>query len=142
MGGFLDRLAAKGGSLFMLLGRLALAAIFVPSGFQKLAHIDSFAHNLAARGVPMSGLMAVVGACVEFFGSLAVAFGFRTRSAALLMAVFTLVAGLISHRFWQVEGPAHETQYIQFMKNIAILGGFLCLFAAGPGAIAIGRRGR
>jgi putative oxidoreductase len=71
-----------------------------------------------------------------------VAFGFRTRSAALLMAVFTLVAGLISHRFWQVEGPAHETQYIQFMKNIAILGGFLCLFAAGPGAIAIGRRGR
>ena len=33
MGGFLDRIAAAGGSFFMLLGRLALAAIFVPSGF-------------------------------------------------------------------------------------------------------------
>jgi putative oxidoreductase len=142
MGGFLDRIAAAGGSFFMLLGRLALAAIFVPSGFGKLSHIDTFAHSLAARGVPMSGLMAVIGGCVEFFGSLAIVLGLKTRYAALLMAVFTAVAALISHRFWQVEGPTHEAQYIQFMKNIAIIGGFLCLFAAGPGAIAMDRRRR
>jgi putative oxidoreductase len=142
MGGFLDRLASGGGSLFMLLGRVALAAIFVPSGFGKLAHIDVFAHTLAARGVPMSGLMAVIGACVEFFGSLAVVLGFKTRYAALLMAAFTAFAAVIAHRFWQLEGPAHEAQYLQFMKNMAILGGYICLFAAGPGAIAIDRRGR
>jgi putative oxidoreductase len=142
MGNFLDRLAAGGGSFFMLLGRLALAAIFVPSGFGKLAHIDIFAHTLAARGVPMSGLLAVIAACVEFFGSIAIVFGFKTRYAALLMAVFTACAAVIAHRFWHLEGAAHEAQYLQFMKNMAIVGGYLCLFAAGPGAIAIDRRGR
>ncbi len=142
MGGFLDRIATAGGSFFMLLGRLALAAIFVPSGFGKLSHIDTFAHNLAARGVPMSGLMAVIAACVEFFGSLAIVFGFKTRAAALLMAVFTACAALIEHRFWQVFGPAHQDQYYHFMKNIAIIGGFLCLFAAGPGSFAMDRRRR
>ena len=54
--------------------------------------------------------MAVIGACVEFFGSLAIILGLKTRYAALLMAIFTAVAALISHRFWQVEGPTHEAQ--------------------------------
>jgi putative oxidoreductase len=142
MGGLVDRLGAAGGALFMLLARLALAAIFVPSGFGKLAHIDAFAHTLAARSVPMPGLMAVIGASVEFFGSIAIVVGFKTRYVALLMAIFTVAAALIAHRFWQADGPAHEIQYIQFMKNIAIAGGFLCLFAAGPGAFAIDRRRR
>jgi putative oxidoreductase len=138
----LDRLAAAAGGLFILIGRLALAAIFVPSGFGKLAHIDAFAHTLAARGIPMPGLLAVVGACVEFFGSIAIVLGFRTRFAALLMTAFTIVAALIAHRFWEVEGATHEVQYIQFMKNIAIAGGWLCLFVTGPGLFAIDRRGR
>ena len=142
MGGVSDRLAVARGNLAMLLGRLALAAIFVPDGFSNLTHIDRFAHSLAAHDVPMPGLMAVIAACVEFFGALAVVFGFKTRSAALLMALFTACAALIEHRFWQVEGAAHLDQYYHFMKNVAIAGGYLCLFAAGPGAIAIDRRRR
>jgi putative oxidoreductase len=142
MGGYLDRIAMAYGSAAMLLGRLALAAIFVPSGFGKLTHLDAFAQSLAARGVPMPGLMAVVGACVEFFGSLAIVFGLKTRYAALLMAVFTASAALIAHRFWQFEGPARAAQHIQFMKNIAIIGGYLCLLAAGPGSYSLDRRGR
>ena len=142
MAGYLDRIAAASGSLFLLLGRMALAAIFVPDGFRNLTHIDTFAHSLAAHGVPMPGLMAVIAACVEFFGSVAVVFGFKTRTATLLMAVFTACAAVIEHRFWQIEGAAHVDQYYHFMKNVAIIGGYLCLFAAGPGALAIDRRGR
>ena len=142
MGSYLDRLAAAGGNFFMLLGRLALAAIFVPSGFNKLTHIAAFAHNLASHGVPLPGLMAVIAACVEFLGSIAIVLGFKTRYAALLMAVFTGFAALIAHRFWQVQGAAYEAQHIQFMKNVAIIGGYLCLFVAGPGAFAMDRRGR
>jgi len=142
MGGLADRLAAASGSLLMLLGRWALAAIFVPDGFSNLTHIDRFAHSLAARAVPFPGLMAVIAACAEFFGSVAIVLGFKTRPAALLMALFTACAALIEHRFWQIEGAAHQDQYYHFMKNIAIIGGYLCLFAAGPGAIAIDRRRR
>ena len=44
MGGYLDRVAAAYGAVILLLGRLALAAIFVPSGFGKLTRLDAFAH--------------------------------------------------------------------------------------------------
>lgn len=127
-------------SLVLLLGRLLIAAIFVPNGFGKLTHIDGFTHVLASRGVPAPHALAIVGASIEFFGSLAIVFGLLTRYAALLMAAFTLAAALIAHRFWQVSGAAEAAQYTQFMKNMAIIGGFLFLFVAGPGRWSIGRR--
>jgi putative oxidoreductase len=126
-------------SIVLLLGRLLIAAIFVPSGFDKLTYIAGFAHVLANRGVPAPHTLAIIGACVELFGSLAIVFGVMTRYMALLMAAFTAVAALISHRFWHLSGAAEAVQYIQFMKNMAIIGGFLFLFAAGPGRYSIDR---
>jgi putative oxidoreductase len=142
MGGYLDRVAAAYGGVILLLGRLALAAIFVPDGFSGLTRLDAFAQYLAARGVPVPGLMAVIAACVEFFGALCVVLGLKTRYAALAMAVFTGIAALISHQFWHLEGTARTTEYFQFMKNLAIIGGFLYLFTAGPGPFSLDRRGR
>lgn len=142
MGAYLDRLAAAAGNFLMLLGRAALAAIFVVEGYRHLSHIDAFAHSLAARGLAFSGFLAVIAACIEFFGSVAIVLGFRTRQAAFLVAAFCLVAALIAHRFWQITGPAHDDQFFHFMKNIAICGGCLLLFVAGPGAFAIDRRRR
>ncbi len=142
MGGYLDCIAATYGGVILLLGRLALAATFVPSGYGKLMRLDAFAQSLAARGMPAPGLLAIIGACVEFFGGLCVLLGLKTRYAALAMAVFTALASLIAHRFWHLDGAARTTQYIQFMKNLAIIGGFLTLFAAGPGPISLDRRGR
>jgi putative oxidoreductase len=58
------------------------------------------------------------------------------------MAVFTAVAALIAHQFWQLERAASAAQHIQFIKNLAIIGGFLYLFVAGPGPFSLDRRGR
>lgn len=40
--------------VILLLGRLALGAIFVKSGIQKLLALSAFAASLAQRGVPQS----------------------------------------------------------------------------------------
>ena len=124
----------------LLLGRLALAAIFLWSGFGKLTNLGGFEDSLAHQGVPAPAVLGVVGACVEFFGGLAVAVGFRARWAALLMAAFTVVATLIAHRFWEVQDAAARTgQAINFMKNVAIVGGFLLLHARGAGPLSVDR---
>lgn len=52
----------------LLLGRLALGAIFVKSGLQKLLALSAFAASLAQRGLPASTTWAVIGATVEFVG--------------------------------------------------------------------------
>jgi putative oxidoreductase len=121
----------------LLVGRLAMSAIFIPGGFSKLTHLDAFAQSLGNRGVPGGMAMAVLAAAVEFFGSLAVAIGFKTRWAALLMAVFTIVATLVSHRYWELQDATRAMQYAQFMKNLAIAGGFLALSIAGAGKYRI-----
>jgi putative oxidoreductase len=59
--------------------------------------------------------------------------------AAVLMILFTVVATLIAHRFWEFEGAARQTQQSQFFKNLAIVGGYLVLLVSGAGRYSIDR---
>jgi putative oxidoreductase len=50
-----------------------------------------------------------------------------------------IVATLISHRFWELQDAARRAQVTQFSKNVAIIGGFVLLHAAGGGRYAVER---
>jgi len=122
----------------VLLGRVALGAIFVKSGLQKLMALSAFAASLASRGVPQSSMLAVIGATVEFVGGIMIVTGFRARPASLLMILFVIVATGISHRYWEyADTAARRAQESQFFKNLSILGGFLLLYVCGPGRFSL-----
>ena len=123
--------------VIVLLGRVALGAIFVKSGLQKLMALSAFAASLASRGVPQSSVWAVIGATVEFVGGILIVTGLRTREASLLMVVFVVVATGISHRYWEFADAARRLQESQFFKNLSIIGGFLLLFATGSGRFGL-----
>jgi putative oxidoreductase len=123
----------------LLLGRVLLGSIFVISGYGKLFGLAAFAASLEKNGVPYASTLALVGACVEFFGGLAIVLGVEVRAAALLMVAFVIVATLISHRFWELEDAVRRAQVTQFSKNVAIIGGFVLLHAAGGGRYAVER---
>jgi putative oxidoreductase len=137
MSDVMDRVSEAGHDAVLLAARVAMAAIFLPSGFQKLTHLSSFATMLTQHGAPETAVLAPLGACVEFFGALLILTGTRLRWAALLMALFTAVAALISHRFWEIGDATRAQQQVDFMKDLAILGGFLALFVAGPGFYSV-----
>ena len=126
-------------STLLLLGRILLGSIFVISGYGKLMGLAAFAASLEKNGVPYASALAPVGAAVEFFGGLAIVLGIEVRFAALLMIAFVIVATLISHRFWELADAARRTQTTQFSKNVAIIGGFVLLHAAGGGRYAVER---
>lgn len=119
--------------MILLLGRVALGAIFLKSGLGKLLTLSAFAASLAQRGIPQPGTLALIGACVEFGGGLLIITGMRTREAALLMVLFVIVATGISHRFWEFADALRRAQESQFFKNISIIGGFLLLMVTGGG---------
>jgi len=137
----IDRLAAVWNDTICLLGRILIGGIFVQSGFQTLMGLDAFAASLARNGIPaaIAPVLAPIGAGVEFVGGLAVVFGLMTRYAAVLMIVFVIVATLISHRFWALEGAERRAQTVQFAKNVAIIGGFLFAFVTDGGRLSLGR---
>jgi putative oxidoreductase len=123
----------------LLLGRVLLGGIFVISGYAKVTGVAAFGASLERRGVPAASVLGVIGACVEFFGGLAIVFGVEVRYAAALMVAFVIVATLISHRFWEIQGEARAAQVTNFSKNVAICGGFIVLLAAGGGRAALER---
>jgi putative oxidoreductase len=134
---WVDRAAIGGQDTLLLLARLAIAAIFLQSGFGKLTNLGGFVAGLEGQGVPLAAVLGPLGAVVEFVGGLALALGAWTRLAALLVAGFTVVATLIAHRYWELPADQQMIQSIQFMKNVAIIGGLLSLVAAGGGRFSV-----
>ena len=118
-----------------LLGRAMLASLFIPAGFSKLTAIGGTAGYFASLGLPMPTVTAVVIGLVELLGGLAVLVGFKTRIAALLLAVFTIAASFVAHTNF-----AGGMQLLMFQKNVSIAGGLLLLVALGAGSLSIDRK--
>jgi len=118
-----------------LLARIMLAALFIIAGFNKLNNVAGTAGYLGKLGVPSPGLVVWAVIAVELVGGLLVVIGWKTRWVAWGMAIFTLITAVLGHPFW--SDPSQTTQ---FLKNLAIMGGFLMLAVAGPGQLSADRR--
>ena len=133
-----DPIAAATTDFVMLCGRILLGWIFIRSGYPKLFDIAGVAATFPPRGIP--AWMAYISVPAEFFGGLAILFGFATRYAAVVMVIFVLVASFSSHRYWDVADAAmRRAQDSSFWKNMGILGAILFLFANGAGRLSLDR---
>ncbi|MCB8820069.1 DoxX family protein [Microvirga rosea] len=125
--------------MLLLIGRILLAAIFVISGITKFYALGATAGYIASKGLPAAWLLAPVAAVVEVALGLAVVVGFKTRWAALALALFALVTIPFFHDFWNMADEARANNQIQAMKNIALAGAFLILVASGAGRLSADR---
>ncbi|HDN9020074.1 TPA: DoxX family protein [Aeromonas salmonicida] len=114
----------------LLVGRVLLALMFVMAGWSKIGGYAGTQGYMEAMGVP--GFMLPLVILLELGGGLAVVLGLFTRSIAVLLAGFTLMAAFIFH-----YQPADQMQMLMFMKNVSVAGGFLALAAAGAGAFSL-----
>lgn len=113
-----------------LVGRILFVLIFVFSGAtvhllkarQGIEYARSYGVPLAQIGVPLTGVMAVV-------GGVFVALGLWGDLGALLIAAFLVLITPLMHAFWREQDPMQkQSQMFNFMKNTALLGGALALF--------------
>ena len=120
-----------------LAGRMLLVILFFISGFGKIPGYEGTAAYIASNGLPMPQVLAAISIIIELGGAIAIALGWKTRFAAALLALFMVVITPVFHKFWGVPPDEAAMQQIHFMKNVSILGGFLLLFAFGPGRYSI-----
>jgi putative oxidoreductase len=123
-----------------LTGRLLLALLFLPAGIGKLTGFAGTVGYIAHAGLPMPQVAAVVALVVEIGGGVALIAGLGTRAAALVLALFTLVASFFFHNYWAVPADQQFMQQLLFFKNIAVVGGLLTLVAWGAGAWSVDAR--
>lgn len=120
-----------------LIGRILIAVMYIPAGFSKIGGFAGTAGYIGSQGLPLPEVGAALAIVVELVGGLALLVGFKTRWAALILAVFTLVATFIFHNFWAMPADQQMVQQLMFNKNIAIVGGLLLAYAFGPGRYSV-----
>jgi putative oxidoreductase len=119
----------------LLVARVLLSFMFILSGVMKFGSIGGTAGYIASVGLPAATALAWLAAIFETFAGLAILVGYQTRIAAYLLAAFCVFAGYVFH-----FNPADQMQFISFMKNLTIAGGFLALSESGAGAWSVDAR--
>lgn len=121
------------------IGRLLLSVIFIVAGFSKITGYAGTAAYMESQGVP-GGLLPLV-ILVEIGGGIALLLGWQARTAALLLAGFSILSGYLFHFVpsLELEGFAAQAEMTNFMKNITIAGGMLMVVAFGPGKLSLTR---
>lgn len=120
-----------------LLGRILLSAIFLLSAIHKLTHWSATEAQLQSEGLAWVSLLLAGAVALELAGSLMVLVGFQARWGALLLFVFLIPVTFIVHDFWTYEGQQQQTQMINSIKNLAVMGGTLMVMAFGAGQFSI-----
>lgn len=126
-------------NLLLLVARVLLAFLYLKSGVPKLLHFSDTIGYMGSVGAPLPSVAAAIAVLMEVPVAIALLIGFWTRPLALLLAIYTVGAGLIGHPFWTMSGAEQGNNMIHFYKNLAIAGGFLALCAAGPGRFSLDR---
>ena len=105
-----------------VLGRILLALIFIVSGAGKLMAPATFESMITGVGLPAG--LAIPTGLFEIAAGLCLAVGLMTRLTSVLLFGFVALATLFFHnRFNEPD------QMVAALKNLAIMGGLLLVFA-------------
>ncbi len=124
----------------IVIARILLALMFVLAGISKLTGLEGTAGYIASKGLPAPMLLAVAAGVVELVAGVLLIVGWQARWAALALAAFTLVASIIFHNYWTMPAEQQMMQQLMFLKNLAVTGGLLFVFAFGAGSLSLDAR--
>ncbi len=120
----------------LLIGRLFVASMFLPSGIDKLMNFSKFAASLAAKGFPYAKVWAVAGVAIEALGSIALIVGAYAQWTAAALILWTCVMTWAAHKWSVFDLAIRQPQSAQFFRNVAVVAGLLFYFVSGPGSFS------
>ncbi|MDP2600779.1 MAG: DoxX family protein [Deltaproteobacteria bacterium] len=134
----LGKIFNRFGGYTIIVLRIALGAIFIAHGGQKLfglwggPSLSGFTQSMENLGLPFPGVMALVAGCAEFFGGLMVLLGFYARWGALFILGVMAVAVYTIH--WK-NGFFLQNQGYEY--NLAIVAMCISILFASSGRWSI-----
>ena len=107
----------------VLAARIMLAAIFLLTGWDKLADRQDAAADIAEVGLPAPVVLAILAGLVELVCGAMLAIGWRAAWGAGGLLLFLLPVTLLLEN--PLAASADFGTLIDFLKNLAIMGGLL-----------------
>lgn len=109
--------------------RALMAVIFLVAGVRKLMTYGATLGYFAKLGIPLPDVVLPLTIALEVGGGLLLVAGWRGRWVASALAIFTLATAFTAHAFWSADAAQFAGQLNNFLKNVAMVGGFLLLIA-------------
>ena len=127
-----------GQKIAAVLGRICIALLFFQSGWHKIgAGFEPNVKVMVAKGLPMPEVLLAITVAMVFAGGLMILLGWYARTAALVLAAWMIPITIYYHGFWSADPAQLFNQTTHFMKNLAITGALLHLYAMGPGPCSL-----
>jgi putative oxidoreductase len=132
MANAVDAQASKYGDVALLVGRILIGALFLIAAYNKMRGYGGGLGYFGKLGIPAPQIMLPLTIAFETAAGILLIIGYQTRIVALAIAAFCIVAALLAH-----TNIADGNQLNHLLKNLAVAGGALALFASGPGGQSV-----
>ena len=107
-----------------LVGRVFISLIFLLSGINKIGNYEGTVGWMESIGMP--GILLIPAIILEIVAPILIMIGYKVKISAALLSVFCVATAIIFHSDFN-----DQMQFISFMKNIGLAGGFLFIVVNG-----------
>ena len=107
-----------------LIGRIFISLIFLLSGINKIGNYEGTIEWMESIGIP--GIFLIPAIILEIIAPILIIVGYKVKISATLLSIFCIATAIIFHNDF-----SNQMQFISFMKNIALAGGFLFIVVNG-----------
>ena len=111
-------------NIFDLVGRIFISLVFLLSGFNKIGNYEGTVGWMESLGMP--GIFLIPAIMLEVVAPILIIVGYKVRISAALLSLFCIATAVIFHNDF-----SNQMQFVSFMKNIGLAGGFLFLVVNG-----------
>ena len=113
-----------------LIGRLIFGGYFIMNAWGHFKNLEMLTGYAASKGVPSPRAAVFASGVLLLLGGLGVVFGIAPEASLALLIIFLVPVSFKMHAFWKEADPnAKMMDKIQFMKNMALVGALLMLYA-------------
>jgi putative oxidoreductase len=118
--------------LLLLVGRMLSVVIFVRAGTNKVVRTASMQAYMVKHNSHVPTNLIYLAILVQILCPILVVLGYKTRWGATLLGGFTIIAGTLFHNQY---GDLGELSHL--FLDLATTGGFMFMFAYGPGRFSV-----
>jgi len=120
-----------------LVGRGMMSLLFIGIGIGKITGWQGTAEYIASKHLVGVPLLLALSIAVELAGGASLLLGWKARVGALGLLAYLVPVTLMFHDYWALTGMAAQIELLNFLKNVAIMGGLGLIVAFGPGPISV-----
>tara|TARA_B110000014_G_C19592545_1_gene314510 strand:+ start:79 stop:456 length:378 start_codon:yes stop_codon:yes gene_type:complete len=120
-------------NIFDLVARILISLIFLLSGINKIGNYEGTIGWMESMGMP--GFFLIPAIILEVVAPILIIIGYKVKISAALLSVFCIATAIIFH-----SDLSDQMQFIAFMKNVGLAGGFLFLVINGAKDLSLDKK--